>query len=88
MAIVEPRIEDLESAKAEWLDRLDAFFAEIEGWAEASGWRVRRDTTRVRDLDSSRYTAPLLSIERGDVELILSPIARPIPASPGSSIFI
>ena len=41
MATAEPRIDDPEAVKAEWVGRLDALIRDIKNWVEASGWKTK-----------------------------------------------
>jgi len=76
MSTTKPRIENPETEKIEWLSRLNDLFLLVEGWVEESGWRTRRTTKPVTEAALGRYEVPLLLMERGGVEIVLSPIAR------------
>jgi hypothetical protein len=62
MAIAEsePRIEDPEAVKSEWLGRLEALVRDVKGWAEAAGWRTRRITKTVNERRLGKYEVPVL----------------------------
>jgi hypothetical protein len=83
MAIAETRIENPEAGKAEWLDRLSALVSDVKGWVEPSGWRTRQVTSTVTEPDLGSYEVTLLLMERGEVEVILSPLARTGPGTDG-----
>ena len=83
MSIAESRIEDPEAAKTEWVDRLGELVSLTQGYVEASGWRTRRVTKPVTEPGLGRYEVPLLIMERSEVEVILSPIARGVPGTEG-----
>lgn len=81
MSTTKPRIENPETEKIEWLNRLNDLILLVEGWVEESGWRTRRTVKPVTEAGLGRYEAPLLLMERGGVEVVLSPIARTSPES-------
>ncbi len=83
MSIVESRIADSEAMKAEWLDRLGDLVSLVKGYVEASGWRTRQDTKPVTEPGLGRYEVPLLLMERAEVEVVLSPVARTVPGAGG-----
>ncbi len=83
MSMIEPRIESPEAVRAEWLDHLDALFPRVKGWAEGSGWRTRPSTKPVTEPGLGRYEVPLLLMERDEVEVIFSPVARTAPGAEG-----
>ena len=83
MSIAELRIEDPEAMKAEWLDRLNPLVALVKSWGEASGWRTRQVTKPVAEPGLGRYEVPVLLMERGQVEVVLSPVARTAPGTGG-----
>jgi hypothetical protein len=83
MPITDARIEVAEALKAEWLDRLAVLVAQVKGWAEASGWRARQVSKTVAEPGTGRYEVPVLLLERGDVEVALSPLARTGPGADG-----
>jgi len=79
MSTIKPRVENPETEKIEWLSRLNDLISLVEGWVEESGWRTRRTVKPVTEADLGRYEAPLLLMERGGIEVVLSPIARTSP---------
>lgn len=83
MSTIEPGIKNAEADKVEWLGRLNALVSLIKGWVEASGWRTRQTTKPVTEAGLGRYEAPLLLMERGGVEVVLSPLARVSPGVDG-----
>jgi hypothetical protein len=86
MAIAEsePRIEDPEAVKREWLGRLEALVRDVKGWAEAAGWRTRRITKTVNERRLGRYEVPVLLMEKDAVEVVLNPVARLVPGADGA----
>lgn len=83
MSMAEPRIDDPEAEKAEWLDRLSALVSLVKGWVEASGWRTRQVIKPVTEPGLGRYEVPLLLMKRREVEVVLSPVARTAPGAGG-----
>ena len=83
MSTAEPRVEGLEAARAEWLDRLGALVSLVKGWVEASGWQTREVTKPVTEPGLGRYEVPLLLMTRAEVEVVLSPVARTDPGAVG-----
>ncbi len=83
MSMVEPQIETPEAVKAEWLDRLGALVSLVKGWVEASRWQTEQITKTVTEPGLGRYEVPILLMERGEVEVVLSPIARTAPGADG-----
>ncbi|MHC5539472.1 hypothetical protein ACYOEI_14740 [Singulisphaera rosea] len=83
MSLMETRIADPEAVKAEWLKSLDALVSLVKHWVEAVGWQTRLTTKLVTDPDLGRYEVPLMLMERGGVEVVLSPLARTEPGAVG-----
>ena len=83
MSLAELWTEDPEAVRAECLDRLDALISLVKNWVEASGWRTRRVTKPVTEPGLGRHEVPLLLIERGEVGVALSPLARIDPRGDG-----
>jgi hypothetical protein len=86
MAIAEsePRIEDPEDVKSEWLDRLESLVRDVKGWAEAAGWRTRRISKTVNERRLGKYEVPVLLMEKDAVEVVLNPVARLVPGADGA----
>jgi hypothetical protein len=86
MAITEsePRIEDPEAVKSEWLGRLEALVRDVKSWAEAAGWRTRRITKTVNERRLGKYEVPVLLMEKEAVEVVLNPVARLVPGADGA----
>lgn len=88
MATAEPRPgpagENLEAVRDEWLARLEALVSDVEGWAQASGWRTRRGTKTLRERRLGAYQVPVLFLEKDTVEVVLNPIARFVPGALGA----
>lgn len=80
----QPRIDDPEAVKAEWLGRLDALVREIDGWARASKWRTRRIDKTVEERRLGKYKVPVLFLEKDTVEVVLNPVARFMPGAQGA----
>ncbi len=83
MATAESRIEHLEAQKAEWLARLNDLVSLIKGWVEPSGWHTRAMTKPLTEAGLGRYDVPILILLRDEVDIVLSPIARPVPGADG-----
>jgi hypothetical protein len=83
MSLAGERIDDPEAVKAEWLDRLAALFSLVKGWVEGSGWRTREVTKPVTEPGLGRYEVLLLIMERDEVEIVVSPVARTFPGASG-----
>ena len=84
MTIAEPKIENPEAVKREWLDRLDTLVREVKGWAEAAGWRTRRINKTVGERQLGKYEVPVLLMEKETVEVVLNPVARFVPGADGA----
>ena len=80
----EPRIEDPEAVKSEWLGRLESLVRDVKGWAEAAGWRTRRITKTVNERRLGKYEVPVLLMEKEAVEVVLNPVARLVPGADGA----
>jgi hypothetical protein len=80
----EPRIEDPEAVKSEWLGRLESLVRDVKGWAEAAGWRTRRITKTVNERRLGKYEVPVLLMEKQAVEVVLNPVARLVPGADGA----
>ena len=80
----EPKIENPEAVKSEWLDRLEALVRDVKGWAEADGWRTRRITKTVNERRLGKYEVPVLLMEKDAVEVVLNPVARFVPGADGA----
>lgn len=83
MATAESGVERLEAEKAEWQGQLEDLVARVKGWVEATGWRTKQLTIHAREVDIGRYEVPLLNMVRDEVDVVLSPIARPVPGEDG-----
>ena len=79
-----PGIDDPETVKAVWVDRLNALVGEVEGWARASGWRTRRIDKTVNERRLGTYRVPVLLMEKDTVEVVLNPVARLVPGADGA----
>ena len=69
-------VDDPDAVRSEWLGRLDALTAEVEGWVERSGWRTRVVPKPTRDGELGRFEVPLLLMERDGVQVALNPLSR------------
>jgi hypothetical protein len=78
-----PGLDDLEVVKVEWLDRLNALVGEVEGRAQASGWRTRRIAKTVKGRRPGTYRVPVLLMEKDAVEIVLNPVAGFVPGADG-----
>ena len=86
MATAEPRIDDPEAVKAEWVGRLDALVRDIKNWVEASGWKTRVYRKSMKeDPALGQYDAPRLVMERerDGLTVALDPVARYVPGADG-----
>lgn len=83
MSTTELHAETRERLKGEWLDRLQALVEQVKGWAIDAGWRVHEDVKSVTEPALGKYKVPLLFLERGGAEFVLSPLARPSLAAEG-----
>lgn len=84
MATGELATTELESVKNEWLARLRDLVMDVQGWAEGDGWQARTTTKSLVDAELGRYEVPILLLQRGEVEVALSPIARKFPGADGA----
>ena len=80
---VRPEI-DSDAVKREWLDRLGTLVEEVNGWAQASGWRKRRVDKTVNERRLGDYKVPVLLMEKDTVEVVLNPVARFVPGANGA----
>jgi hypothetical protein len=69
-------------ALAEWLEALRGLIDEVEVWARARGWIVKRDTRKVTDRFLGEYEAPLLLLHTIQAQLLVEPVARYIVGGP------
>ena len=76
--------DDAETAKAEWLERLETLVGSIKTWAEADGWRTRQVGKTIHERRLGTYKAPLLLMEKEGIEAVLNPVARYVPGSAGA----
>ena len=72
----------------EWLTRLNQLVGDVENWAVALDWAVRRIDKPLKDSVIGSYKAPGLLLQKEFTRVILDPIARTAPARKVSSIFI
>ena len=84
MATTASPVEVRERLKEEWLGRLDDLVSLVKRWSESAGWTTREDVKSVTEPSIGRFSVPLLFLERGGSELVLSPLARTTPAPEGT----
>ena len=65
----------LQQRRTQWIARVEALVAQIEGWSVAEGWSVERSPKLLRDKLLGEYETPKLKIRLPGGELRLEPIA-------------
>lgn len=77
MSTTELQAEARERLKEEWLDRLQALIEQVKHWAVDAGWEIHQDVKPVIEPALGKYQVPLLFLQRGGREFVLSPLPRP-----------
>jgi hypothetical protein len=76
-------IENVESLRSEWLNRLGELIDQLEAWAKEDDWSTRRIEKKMEDSQIGRYRAPALLLQKETARALLEPISHSAPGADG-----
>jgi hypothetical protein len=76
-------IENVESLRSEWLNRLGELLNQVEAWARKYDWSTRGIEKKMEDSQIGNYRAPALLLQKDTSRILLEPIGRSAPGADG-----
>ena len=76
-------VENWEQIRDEWIQTVDVVLSHVEGWCQAEGWLVHRETKDIEEDRLGHYHIGVLLIDTPAGRLHLDPISRFIVGAEG-----
>jgi hypothetical protein len=83
MAMSDPKVTDLPTGVAAWLDCLNLLVRSVQEWSAVSGWQGRLTSKHIAEKGLDRYEVPVLVMHREEAEVSLVPVTRQVPGADG-----